>query len=506
MATIIGNDNANTLAGGAADDVILGLGGNDSLSGNGGDDSIDGGDGNDTIQGGAGNDALIGGAGNDTLDGGAGNDSLDGGADNDSLSGGAGTDTLLGGSGNDTLLGGSGNDSLSGGDGADSLDGGPGSDTLLGGAGNDTLEGGTGNDSLDGGADDDSLSGGAGNDTLLGGTGNDTLLGGAERDSLNGGDGADSLDGGAGNDTIVGGAGNDTILGGLGNDSLSGGDGRDVFVIGYDTANPNQFDTITVVGGEGPVAGGPGDFDVLDLSGWDPDLIEIVYDAPGSESGTVYFYATPGGPVIGTLVFSEIEQVVPCFTAGTAIATPRGAVPVEELTVGDLVLTRDDGARPVRWSGRRRLSARHLASNPKLRPVVFRAGSLGQGQPARDLTVSPQHRMLVQSVEAELHFGEHEVLVAARHFAGRPGIETVTDADEVIYVHLMFDEHEIVLSNGVWTESFQPGEHTMGDMDAEQRAELIALFPELAGCLPPGAVYPAARLTLKSREAALLLR
>jgi hypothetical protein len=204
-------------------------------------------------------------------------------------------------------------------------------------------------------------------------------------------------------------------------------------------------------------------------------------------------------------VFSEIEQVVPCFTAGTAIATPRGAVPVEELDVGDLVLTRDNGARPVRWIGKRRLSARQLASNPNLNPVVFRAGSLGQGLPARDLTVSPQHRMLVQSVEAELHFGEHEVLVAARHFAGRPGIETVTDADEVIYVHMMFDQHEIVLSNGVWTESFQPGEQTMGDMGAEQRAELYALFPELAGGLPVGDVYPAARITLRAREAAIVL-
>lgn len=355
----------------------------------------------------------------------------------------------------------------------------------------DTVSGGDGNDAIQGGAGADSLAGDAGNDTLLGEAGDDTLLGGADDDSL---------DGGAGADIVEGGAGNDTILGGYGDDSLSGGDGQDLFVIGQDTANPDQFDTITVVGGEGPE-----DFDVLDLSQWDPALIDIIYDAPGSESGTVNFYDTPGGTIIGSLVFSEIEQVVPCFTAGTAIATPRGAVPVEDLEVGDLVLTRDNGARPIRWVGKRRLASPELKANPALRPVAFRAGSLGDGLPSRDLIVSPQHRMLVRSTEAELHFGEHEVLVAARHFAGRPGIATVADAAEVTYVHLMFDEHEIVLSNGVWSESFQPGAHTVSDMGAEQRAELFTLFPELAAGLPPAAAYPAARITLKAREAALVL-
>ena len=323
----------------------------------------------------------------------------------------------------------------------------------------------------------------------------------SDNDTVLGGDGDDYIEAGVGADSLSGDAGDDTLLGGIGDDTLTGGDDQDTFIIGYDTANPDQFDNISVVGGEGG-----DDFDTLDLSQWDPDLIEIIRDTPpGSESGVVNFYDTPGGSIIGSVSYSEIEQLIPCFTAGTSIATPRGAVPVEDLEVGDLVLTRDNGARPVRWIGKRRLSAGELAADPKLKPVAFRAGSLGNGLPSRDLTVSPQHRMLVQSVEAELHFGEHEVLVPARHFAGREGIETVTDADEVTYVHMMFDEHEIVLSNGVWTESFQPGEHTLGDMPSEQRAELYTLFPELAGGVPVGAAYPAARITLKAREAALVL-
>ena len=414
--------------------------------------------------------------------------------------------TITGTSGNDSLTGENGPDSISGLGGDDTIDGGRGNDTVDGGDGNDSLLGDRGDDSVLGGAGDDFIDGGRGNDTLSGGAGNDTILGGdLGADVLDGGAGDDSLDGGSGSDTVTGGAGDDTLVGGYGDDSLSGGDGRDRFVIVRDPQDPDRFDTITVVGGEGPVPGGPEDYDVLDLTQWPLDQLVVAYDFPGAESGTVYFLDAPGGDTIGALQFSEIESVVLCFTAGTLITTPRGAVPVEDLAVGDLVLTRDNGARPLRWIGRRRLSAAELAANPRLRPVRFRAGSLGNGLPHADLTVSPQHRMLVQSVEAELHFGEHEVLVAARHFGGRPGIETVTDAGEVIYVHLMFDEHEIVLSNGVWTESFQPGEHTLGDMDAEQRAELYTLFPELAGGLPTAAAYPAARITLKAGEAALVL-
>jgi hypothetical protein len=39
---------------------------------------------------------------------------------------------------------------------------------------------------------------------------------------------------------------------------------------------------------------------------------------------------------------------IPCFVAGTAILTPDGEVAVESLLPGDLVMTHDDGAQPLR--------------------------------------------------------------------------------------------------------------------------------------------------------------
>ncbi|MEB3306234.1 MAG: peroxidase family protein, partial [Cyanobacteriota bacterium] len=65
--TLVGNNNANTLSGGALNDTIQGLGGADILQGLAGNDSIDGGAGGDSVGGGAGADLLTGGLDRDTF-------------------------------------------------------------------------------------------------------------------------------------------------------------------------------------------------------------------------------------------------------------------------------------------------------------------------------------------------------------------------------------------------------------------------------------------------------
>jgi len=124
--------------------------------------------------------------------------------------------------------------------------------------------------------------------------------------------------------------------------------------------------------------------------------------------------------------------------------------------------------------------------------------------PVRDLVVSRQHRMLVSGPRAELLFGEPEVLVPAVGLIGLPGIAE-GPAEPVTYLHFMFDRHEIVLGNGAWSESFQPGDRTLGGLDAPQRDELMRLFPELDGAVDPALAYPAARVTLKGYESRILM-
>ncbi len=180
----------------------------------------------------------------------------------------------------------------------------------------------------------------------------------------------------------------------------------------------------------------------------------------------------------------------PCFAAGTLIETDRGEVAVEDLRRGDRVWTRDGGFQAITWAGGRRLDALALAAWPRLRPIRISAGALGAGTPARDLMVSPQHRILVRSKIAGRMFGEDEVLVAARHLVGLPGIAVAEDMTEVHYVHILLGAHAVVRSNGAETESLFPGAEAMKGVAPEARAEIVMLFPELAASAAPEPARP----------------
>jgi Hint domain/PA14 domain/RTX calcium-binding nonapeptide repeat (4 copies) len=320
-----------------------------------------------------------------------------------------------------------------------------------------------------------------GDDTLSGGDGRDTLLGGAGNDRLSGDAGADS---------VAGGTGDDSLSGGEGADTLTGGDGADTFVV----SRPGDGFGDVIDGGEGGEGTGG---DTLDLTGAGP--LRIVPDGGNSENGLVEFLGKDG-QVTGAMRFANIERIVPCFTPGTRIQTELGPVPVEDLQIGMLILTRDGGLRPLRWIGRNDLDAADLGRQPGLVPVSIAQGALGGGMPDRDLLVSPQHRVLITSPRADLLFGEHEVLVAALHLVGQPGIDRA-DPGPVSYLHLLFDRHEIILSDGAWTESFQPGDRTLAGMDEGQLQEIGLLFPQLLA----GARFASARRSLRGREARALI-
>ncbi len=354
-------------------------------------------------------------------------------------------------------------------------------------AGNDTLSGGAGDDVIFGQGGNDVIDGGDGNDILEGGSGADTVSGGAGVDEVFGGAGTDTLRGGDGNDIVKGEGGEDLIYGDRGDDWLEGGAKSDTFR--FDAAGNH-----TVIGGED--ADGQ-DVDVLDLSGMRTNVVKT-----GAESGTVEFEDASGN-ITHTMTYSEIEQVIICFAPGTGIATPRGTVAVETLAPGDRVVTRDNGVQTVRWVGRRDLRAGELIASPRLRPVLIRAGALGPNLPERDLMVSPNHRMLLSPAAADVLFAEPEVLVPAKHLVGLAGVQRVCPAG-VSYVHVMFDAHEVILADGAWSESFQPGDMSLGGIGHGQREEILGLFPDLARAEGLNA-YRAARRSLKRYEAQLLL-
>ena len=554
------NDDKDTLIGGAGNDTIDGGDDADYIDGGDDDDVIEGGIDNDTIYGGSGNDTITDVQGADEIYGGDGDDLIEAGIDTfsdyandqptvggrpnpffnsgdpnkddgrDFVDGGSGNDTIRTGDDSDTIYGGTGDDSINAGidddevygdDGDDSIIGSHGSDSLYGGEGNDTIYGGFGNEPIAGyegeevDATDpqpnngkDYIEGGAGNDVLYGEDDNDTILGGADDDYIDGGIDDDSLDGGDGDDTIVGGQGDDTIVGAAGNDSMRGDAGRDTFT------NVNGGDTI-----DGGAGTDETDYDVIDLRGsLSPGggyrIVNVTEDIdPGDDTdgdspndgidGTIVF-TDASGTETGRLDFTNIEEIIPCFTPGTLIATPKGERRVEDLVVGDRVITRDNGIQEIRWVGTREMTGQELAHKAHLLPVLIRQGALGNNLPERDMLVSPNHRVLVANDKTALYFEEREVLVAAKHLTGLEGVDIV-ETSGTTYIHVMFDQHEVILSDGTWTESFQPGDMSLAGVGNAQRNEILELFPELATREGVDG-YVAARRTLKKHEAKLLTK
>ncbi|NHQ75512.1 hypothetical protein HAT86_13715 [Roseovarius gahaiensis] len=527
-----------------------------------GDDSVDGGNGDDVISTGPGNDTINSGNGSDTVDAGDGNNLIDTSSDvlaplpDDGFPGygpvpelpkddypNDDRDFVTSGSGNDTIFTGDDNDTINAAGGDNLIDAGIDDDEITTGDGNDTIVGGEGNDTITSGGGDDLIYGGLdpavvpidgtdipdapdegsdgpdpdednGRDFIDAGAGNDTVYGQDDDDTIYGGDGNDFLDGGVDDDLIYGGNGEDTITGGQGADTLFGEAGSDTFIIdNREDAFGDVIDGGTKDGDGDPTTDnendqldltGLGRFEIVQSDGTTPLDLTTPNDPDGNSfSGQVNFLDANDN-VEGTLTFTEIEDLVPCFTPGTVIATPKGERLVEDLQIGDRIITRDNGIQEIRWLGRRDLQGRELLQAPHMKPVLIRAGSLGHGLPESDMVVSPNHRVLINNDRTALYFEEREVLASAKHLTGLDGVDAV-EASSVSYIHFMFDQHEVVLSNGAWTESFQPGEQTMDGMGQSQRDEIYDLFPELRDAEGLGA-YQAARRSLKKHEAKLLVK
>ncbi len=209
---------------------------------------------------------------------------------------------------------------------------------------------------------------------------------------------------------------------------------------------------------------------------------------------TAYFtYTVDNGLGQSDTAIVQVNQL-PCFVAGTLIDTPNGPVRVENLRPGDLVLTLDNGVQPIRWVGSREIEAKD-----NFAPIRICAGSYGA---EADVLLSPQHRVLIRDIWAELLFGDSEVLVKAKDLVNDKTVRREESEMTVTYVHLLFDQHNILTSSGLLSESYLPGpmmRHTFPD---EACAEIITLFPELADIYSAG--WAAARPILKTYEAQAL--
>lgn len=201
-------------------------------------------------------------------------------------------------------------------------------------------------------------------------------------------------------------------------------------------------------------------------------------EAAWNDSGpnTIVIDQSVTGP---TNASGEFEDV-PCFSSGTLIQTLHGPVRVEDLRISDQVLTYDHGYKPIRWIGSVNLSPSQLRANPKLKPILIRADALGIGYPKQDLIISPQHRILVSSTIAIRMFDSKEVLIPAKKLLPLDGVETLeTISGGIEYWHVLFDEHEIIWSNGAPTEGLYTGAQALNAISPAGLLEIQTLFPEI---------------------------
>ena len=154
------------------------------------------------------------------------------------------------------------------------------------------------------------------------------------------------------------------------------------------------------------------------------------------------------------------------FTRGTHITLATGEQrPIEDLGVGDRVLTRDDGPQDIRWIGN---STQRAVG--EFAPIVITAGTLHN---TRDLVVSPDHRLFIYQRSDELGAGRSELLVKARHLVNGDTIH-VLQGGFVDYFQLLFDRHQIIFAEGIAAETLLADRRTHAALPRELAERLLS--------------------------------
>ena len=187
-----------------------------------------------------------------------------------------------------------------------------------------------------------------------------------------------------------------------------------------------------------------------------------VFAVTGIADGTVFTAVSDHSAHHGVLV----EEAAQCFARGTRIRTMRGEIAVEDLHIGDLLVTLQGGNKPIKWIGRRSYEGRFIAGNHLMLPVCIRAGALAPEVPFRDLYVSPGHAMYIDGV-----------LAPAWRLVNGLSITQAQEVEEITYVHLELEEHEVIFAEGAAAESFLDE----GSRDQFQNAaEFALIYPAAA--------------------------
>jgi hypothetical protein len=204
---------------------------------------------------------------------------------------------------------------------------------------------------------------------------------------------------------------------------------------------------------------------------------------PGRQYQVLQFEDDPSEGGTG----ARYAEVV-CYAAGTLIDTPDGPRAVEALEPGDPVMTLHHGAQTIRWT--------HRADHPledaaaEARPLQIKAGALDHNLPARDLIVSPHHRIVVGGRGQLQKVFASEAFAPAKSLTAVPGIRHMKGKARITWFHFACDRHEVVIANNCLAESLLLGPMVVNGLTAAERREVIDIFgpaptPDTAQNGPP---------------------
>jgi hypothetical protein len=158
---------------------------------------------------------------------------------------------------------------------------------------------------------------------------------------------------------------------------------------------------------------------------------------------------------------TEITLQIPCFAAGTRILTVRGKIPVQDLNVGETVITSGAEDRPIIWIGKRTIDLQHHPDPATVQPIRIAANALAENVPDRDLFVSPDHAIYIDGY-----------LIPAKELLNRRNI-TQDRPDTVTYYHIELDKHAVIFAENAAVETY---------LDTGNRS---CFADEGAGSMPP---------------------
>ncbi|HEX3864938.1 MAG TPA: Hint domain-containing protein [Stellaceae bacterium] len=177
----------------------------------------------------------------------------------------------------------------------------------------------------------------------------------------------------------------------------------------------------------------------------------------GGDYSSVHWLTRPDGT-------GGTDVAVACYCRGTRVRTPHREMRVEELAIGDLLVTLSGEAKPIRWIGRRAYNGRFVAGNRAVLPICIKSDAITKGVPARDLWVSPEHSLFID-----------DVLVQAKHLINNVTVVRNTNIEEVEYFHIELESHDVIYADGAPAETFVDCENRLMFANG---AEYARLYPD----------------------------